>query len=464
MPANKHVLDPWLIGGSSLYWASVVLSFMFSDASTSPAASPEATVSSYALVALYILAILCCRKVFTQGRKRQVVAVLMAVANIGYVIGESVPSAPSAILLALRALYLAAVACQMVLWGFAYASLEKTRACQNVCCTVLTASVLVLLVAAVSKTGTFDYIPQVLNVLATVALATGKVYFADHHHKRESRPTRPLVFFAVTRFAFGFCIGFCMQVPQQIGLDEGSVPYLALGIATLCAAFCVYILSSDRLYSAMPSLLVIAIVALFLPFLYQGEHAAVALSAGFAWLAWAVLSAVQLSELKESCGISELTICVAEKSLLSLSIVLGAFAYAFLRSAAPALTASTHLDMFATASTWALVLVALYTMASLVGAHKEDEYALLLQTDNQEKSERLYRGLAEEFGLSERERKVVEMLAEGYTRTYIKDALGVSEGTVKAHVAHVYQKLGIHRKDDLLDMVEARRKRMNAHT
>ena len=48
-------------------------------------------------------------------------------------------------------------------------------------------------------------------------------------------------------------------------------------------------------------------------------------------------------------------------------------------------------------------------------------------------------------------------LAEGYSRTHIRDALGISEGTVKAHVAHLYQKMGIHRKDELLDLVEARR-------
>ena len=33
----------------------------------------------------------------------------------------------------------------------------------------------------------------------------------------------------------------------------------------------------------------------------------------------------------------------------------------------------------------------------------------------------------------------------------------LSEGTIKAHVSHVYQKLGIHSKDELLDMVEALR-------
>lgn len=46
------------------------------------------------------------------------------------------------------------------------------------------------------------------------------------------------------------------------------------------------------------------------------------------------------------------------------------------------------------------------------------------------------------------------MLAEGYTRAYIRGALDVSDGTAKAHIAHVYVKLGIHHKDDLLDYID----------
>ena len=48
----------------------------------------------------------------------------------------------------------------------------------------------------------------------------------------------------------------------------------------------------------------------------------------------------------------------------------------------------------------------------------------------------------------------MSMLAEGYTCAYIRGALDVSDGTAKAHIAHVYVKLGIHHKDDLLDYID----------
>ena len=51
-------------------------------------------------------------------------------------------------------------------------------------------------------------------------------------------------------------------------------------------------------------------------------------------------------------------------------------------------------------------------------------------------------------------REVMSMFAEGYAHAYIRGALDVSDGTAKAHVAHVYVKLGIHHKDDLLDYID----------
>ncbi len=46
------------------------------------------------------------------------------------------------------------------------------------------------------------------------------------------------------------------------------------------------------------------------------------------------------------------------------------------------------------------------------------------------------------------------MLARGRDRAYIEEALVVSRNTVKAHVKHVYAKLGIHSHQELIDLVE----------
>lgn len=59
------------------------------------------------------------------------------------------------------------------------------------------------------------------------------------------------------------------------------------------------------------------------------------------------------------------------------------------------------------------------------------------------------------FGLTERETEVLGYLCRGRSRTYISEALFISESTVKAHTAHIYRKLGVAGKQELLSLLEA---------
>lgn len=62
--------------------------------------------------------------------------------------------------------------------------------------------------------------------------------------------------------------------------------------------------------------------------------------------------------------------------------------------------------------------------------------------------------LAHAFGLSKREQEVLVLLAKGRSVPFIAEEFTVSKGTVKTHVRHIYEKLGIHNKQELLDLVE----------
>ena len=48
------------------------------------------------------------------------------------------------------------------------------------------------------------------------------------------------------------------------------------------------------------------------------------------------------------------------------------------------------------------------------------------------------------------------MLAQGHTGPFIAEATGITLGTTKAHASHIYQKLGVHSKDEMLELVEDR--------
>ncbi|MCL1841082.1 MAG: helix-turn-helix transcriptional regulator [Propionibacteriaceae bacterium] len=58
---------------------------------------------------------------------------------------------------------------------------------------------------------------------------------------------------------------------------------------------------------------------------------------------------------------------------------------------------------------------------------------------------------AEEFRLSERETQIVSMLGHGYTAAAVAEKLVISVHTVNTHIQHIYDKMGIHKRAELLD-------------
>lgn len=62
---------------------------------------------------------------------------------------------------------------------------------------------------------------------------------------------------------------------------------------------------------------------------------------------------------------------------------------------------------------------------------------------------------AQSYGLTNRETEVLGYLARGRTLPYIADALFVTTGTVKTHTTHIYRKLDVNSRQELLDQLDA---------
>ena len=60
----------------------------------------------------------------------------------------------------------------------------------------------------------------------------------------------------------------------------------------------------------------------------------------------------------------------------------------------------------------------------------------------------------QEYDLSEREAEVLSYLAHGRSQPYIQEALYLSKSTVSTHVKHIYRKLDVHSKQELLSVLE----------
>lgn len=61
--------------------------------------------------------------------------------------------------------------------------------------------------------------------------------------------------------------------------------------------------------------------------------------------------------------------------------------------------------------------------------------------------------IACDYGLTPRETEVFALLARGRSVPYIRDALVISKGTVVTHTKHIYSKLDVHTRQDLIDLV-----------
>ncbi len=104
-----------------------------------------------------------------------------------------------------------------------------------------------------------------------------------------------------------------------------------------------------------------------------------------------------------------------------------------------------------------LLVVATYLF---VMADEKGAYAIIPEEEPSEQheahetlDERCDR-LVQAGGLSKRESEVLRLIARGRSTPRIQEELHLAANTVNTHTSHIYQKLGVHSKQELLDLVE----------
>lgn len=70
---------------------------------------------------------------------------------------------------------------------------------------------------------------------------------------------------------------------------------------------------------------------------------------------------------------------------------------------------------------------------------------------SEDAKEKVFNNVAYQYGLTTREIEVLLLLVSGRSGTYIAKELVLSPETVKGHTRHIYQKLNVHSKQELID-------------
>lgn len=105
-------------------------------------------------------------------------------------------------------------------------------------------------------------------------------------------------------------------------------------------------------------------------------------------------------------------------------------------------------------------VMALGVIAVFVAANAAFDSTVLLQalellpTERRKRFQERCHAVAEHYGLSEREEQVMTLFAKGRNLEYIKDELCLSKSTVSTHRQHIYQKLGVHSQQEMLDLIQ----------
>ncbi len=464
-----------LVTGSSLYWAGVLLMFLFPGSTqyTSTAGFILGKLTTYSILAVCSVVGFLAPVVFSSDRGRRAIGLAALVSLVANLL-ISVPAIGLHVALFVRVMVsfmrVFAIAMLMILWGFAFASLDKKAASCNVTlsalctvCVVLVGSFLCKVIPAAQDLSLSSAIGSVLLIPPTLLVVADRVRFISHHRDRvpasQGGSLAPFIF---TRAAFGLALGVCLVLVSSLETDASSSRLLVLDLALTLLGIALLSRGQGEPYSLHPAIIALAVMGLYLPFLQQGLSSAVEASAALVWLVWSMLSAVQLSDLKERLGMSELRVCLVDKLALNVSVIVGialgpviGWVADAADGAALAVGVSSR-EIVILAILGTLTVTAVYQMARLVEARSEDALHEQVARNREQRAAELLGSMAQEFGLTPREREVLGMLAEGYTRSYISAKLNVSDGTAKAHVAHIYAKLGVHRRDELLKLIEGK--------
>lgn len=69
-------------------------------------------------------------------------------------------------------------------------------------------------------------------------------------------------------------------------------------------------------------------------------------------------------------------------------------------------------------------------------------------------SDRAIGAMAKRFGLSAREEEIVALIARGYTYPQIAETLSITLETVRSHSKSIYRKMDVHKKQELIQIIE----------
>ena len=260
-----------------------------------------------------------------------------------------------------------------------------------------------------------------------------------------SFPWKPIAVMALYSLAYGMCE---RVFGSELGIHSGLGCVAAAG-----AVYLVVCLRRDRLhlsfaYRAACPLLLASLLPLWMLGPIGGELASFCALAAYTFVLIVIM--VVLSNLTYQYGFNAVWLFGIERAVRLVSVQAGL-------AATEALTDSS----FGYLALCVVVAVAVVVATALFLSEKQltTPWGTVLKTlSGQSFGDRSRIGakcdeLSKQFGLTSREAEILTLLAQGKQQGQIAHDLYIAPSTVKTHIKHLYQKLGVHSRKGLCDLV-----------
>lgn len=348
---------------------------------------------------------------------------------------------------------------QAVLWGQAFSALSLHATFEHACLAAVAGSLCAfLLVALPEPAGTVG-----TSLASAIALAASCVLLprtptpdnaapygisSERARSAFSDLWRPLTGLTLCLIIMGFWIGSELTDEPlassrlTLGLQTAGVLTAAVGLPPLARAAAGRLSLNALLQLLLPLLSGILVLSWLLrfdaapaPIVYLLLFSTGMCNGAFAVAAWVYLTATVHESRLAPTAVFGAALALCGIAVGVPALLFGALHHEVAQTVAPALT----------------VLYLVATSAVLVTRTSQAQPAV--SPRNIDSSCELIAG---EYDLSPREREVLRYLARGRTGEYIADALGISPHTVKGHIKHIHQKMGVSSRQEIIDAIEAR--------
>lgn len=145
---------------------------------------------------------------------------------------------------------------------------------------------------------------------------------------------------------------------------------------------------------------------------------------------------------------------------LSFAILYGFMCIGTVLSVLPIKLSPSIDELLSSSAIWPVAIVASFAIAYNFWPSKKDiERRIVVNGDRTSDDEHdafrlACQDIAQQHALSPRETEVLELIAQGRSVAYIGEALYISPNTAKSHRRRLYEKLGVHKNQEVISLVQ----------